>query len=107
MDTMDKEVQKLMVGKNVVVRSNVAGVHMGTVAYLTETLVILKNSRRMWDWDTNDESGSLSDIVANGLRPDKKHYIGVALETVFIGNPPGLEVAELSQKSYDSIMSYK
>jgi hypothetical protein len=98
-----------LVGKNVIVRANVAGVHAGTVTDFdpaTQT-VVLKNARRLWRFYTRDASGSISDIAANGLKSGAEHQIGVKLLSVTITNPSGLEVAEMTKGAYKSLMDWK
>lgn len=100
---------KSMIGKKVIVRANVAGVHTGIVEKFlpSRQTVVLSSSRRMWRFYTQDTSGSISDIAANGLRSDKSHSIGCELKSVTIVNPAGLEIAEMTDKAYDSVMAYK
>lgn len=95
-----------MVGKKVIVRANVAGVHAGIVESLQGTTIVLKNAYRLWRVYTRDRSGSISDVAANGLKPDAEHMIGAMLKTVLIENPPGLEVAEMTEEAYASLEKY-
>lgn len=99
-------IQKLMIGKKVIVRANVAGVHAGIVLHVDKTTVILQNAYRLWRVYTRDKSGSMSDIAANGLKKNSEHQIGARLATVLIENPPGLEVAEMTDDAYDSLCQY-
>lgn len=94
-----------MVGKNVIVRANVAGVHAGTVESVNGDTVILINARRLWRFYTRDKSGSISDIAANGLKPDAQHNIGAVLKRVCIINPSGFEIAEMTKEAHESVMS--
>lgn len=95
-----------MIGKKVIVRSRVAGVHAGVVDTLDATSVTLKNACRMWRYFTRDSTGSISDIAANGLKSGADHKIGAVLSTVFISNPEGLEVAEMTDNAYESILEF-
>jgi len=95
-----------MIGKKCIVRANVAGVHAGIVEKLEGTTVVLKDAYRLWRVYTRDKSGSISDIAANGLKPDGKHQIGARLSSVLIENPRGLEVAEMTDAAYDSLKEY-
>lgn len=101
--------KKGLVGKKMIVRSNVAGVHAGVVTdYSPATQsVTLKNAYRMWRFYTRDKSGSVSDIAANGLKPAGGHQIGAKLLSVTIVNPTGLELAEMSDDAYASIEAWK
>jgi hypothetical protein len=98
---------KEMIGKKVIVRSNVAGVHAGVVEKLDGTTVILKNAHRLWRFYTRDKSGSVSDIAANGLKEGVDHQIGAQLNSVFISNPQGLEVSEMTDEAYQSVCNFK
>lgn len=95
-----------MVKKNVIVRANVAGVHAGTVESVSGDTVILVNARRLWRVYTRDKSGSISDVAANGLKPDAQHNIGAVLKRVCIVNPAGFEISEMTNDAHKSVMSY-
>lgn len=98
-----------LIGKRVIVRANVAGVHAGVVESFdpaTQT-VTLTEAYRLWRVYTRDSSGSISDIAANGLKPDGQHSIGAKLASVVIVNPPGLELAEMTDKAYASVEKWK
>ena len=95
-----------LIGKPVIVRANVAGVHCGTLTSLdlaTQTCVI-KDAYRLWRVYTRDSTGSISDIAANGLKkPLEQHSIGAKLNRVIIVNPQGLEIAEATDAAYATI----
>ena len=95
-----------MIGKKVIVRANVAGVHAGIVESIDGTTIVLKSARRLWRVFTRDRSGSVSDIAANGLKPDADHHIGALLPSVLIVNPDGLEVAEMTEEAWASLVAY-
>jgi hypothetical protein len=95
-----------MIGKKVIVRANIAGVHAGIVESLEGTTIILKNAYRLWRVYTRDKTGSISDIAANGLKPDAQHQIGARLKSVLIENPNGLEVAEMTDDAYKSLEGF-
>jgi len=85
-----------LIGKQVIVRANVAGVHFGTVKAVdfAVSTIQLENAYRLWRVYTRDSTGSISDIAANGLKaPLDKHSIGARLDEVVIVNPEGLEIA--------------
>jgi hypothetical protein len=98
-----------LVGKLVIVRSNVAGVHAGRVSafYPSKQTVTLTGAYRLWRFYTRDKSGSVSDIAANGLKPNGGHSIGAKLASVTIVNPGGLELAEMSEEAYASVEAWK
>lgn len=100
---------KSIVGKKVIVRANVAGVHAGVVKEFdpkTQT-VVLANAYRMWRFYTRDKTGSVSDVAANGLKPDGGHSIGARLASVTITNPAGLELAEMTKEAYASVEAWR
>lgn len=101
--------KNILVGRKVIVRANVAGVHAGVVEAFdpaTQT-VTLKNAYRLWRFYTRDKSGSVSDVAANGLKPNGGHSIGAKLKSVTLTNPNGLELAEMSDSAYASIQEWK
>jgi hypothetical protein len=103
------ENKNYLIGKKVIVRANVAGVHGGTVEevdFATQT-IRLSGAYRMWRFYTRDTSGSISDVAANGLKPVGGHTIGARLDSVTIVNPPGLEIAEMTTEAYDSVKNWK
>ena len=98
-----------LIGKKMIVRANVAGVHCGIVEAFdaaTQT-VVLKDAYRLWRVYTRDKSGSISDIAANGLKPDGGHSIGCKLASVTIVNPSGLEISETTDEAYQSIIDWE
>lgn len=98
-----------IIGKPVIVRANVAGVHAGIVESFdpaTHT-VTLSSAYRLWRFYTRDKSGSVSDVAANGLKPDGGHQIGAKLQFVTITNSNGLELAGMTDKAYESVQNWK
>lgn len=96
-----------LIGKPCIVRANIAGVHAGIVEEIHGTTVIIKDAYRLWRFYTRDKTGSLSDIAANGLKPDAEHMIGAKLKTVLIENPNGLEISEMTEEAYKSLVEWK
>jgi len=98
-----------IIGKKMIVRANVAGVHAGVVESFdaaTQT-VTLTGAYRLWRIYTRDKSGSISDVAANGLKPNGGHSIGAKLASVTVVNPNGLELAEMTNEAYASIQEWK
>lgn len=98
-----------IIGKKMIVRATIAGVHAGIIEFFdphTQT-VTLTNAYRLWRVYTRDSSGSISDVAANGLKPKGGHSIGSELKSVTIVNPPGLELAEMTEDAYQSIKDWK
>lgn len=106
---METQIEKSLIGKKVIVRANVAGVHAGTVvdADLSRGVIVLSNTRRLWKVYTRDSSGSISDVAANGLKEKAEHSIGATIPTVTIVNPTGLEIAEMTDVAWHSVSSYQ
>jgi len=100
---------KDIIGKKMIVRANVAGVHAGIVESFDPAIqtVVLSGAYRLWRIYTRDNSGSISDVAANGLKPKGGHSIGAMLTSVVIVNPPGLEMAEMTEEAYKSIENWK
>lgn len=98
-----------MIGKKVIVRANVAGVHAGVIEEMdAKTCTVkLSNAYRLWRVYTRDKSGSISDVAANGLKDNGGHSIGACLKSVTVINPNGLEIAEMTPEAYESIQSWK
>jgi hypothetical protein len=104
----NQKIEETLIGKPVIVRANVAGVHSGILERMdaaTQT-VVLKTARRLWRVYTRDSSGSISDVAANGLKPKADHSIGSVILTVTIVNPPGLEIAEMTPEAWKSVLEY-
>ncbi len=98
-----------MIGKKMIVRANVAGVHAGVVKNFDPAtqMVTLTGAYRLWRIYTRDKSGSISDVAANGLKPKGGHSIGARLLSVTIVNPSGLELAEMTDEAYKSIENWE
>ena len=97
------------IGKKVIVRAQVAGVHCGIVTevdFATQT-VKLKDAYRMWRFYTRDTSGSISDVAAHGIKPDGGHSIGAKLKSTTINNPQGLEISEMTDEAYKSVQEWR
>lgn len=106
---MENNAVNSQIGKAVIVRANVAGVHAGVVTGFdpTNQTITLENAYRLWRVYTRDKSGSISDVAANGLKPNGGHSIGACLKSVTIVNPPGLEIAEMTPEAYESIKAWE
>lgn len=60
------------IGKKVIIRGYAAGVHYGELIEKDGKEVILKNSRRLWYWKTDNKGISLSEVANGGLHKDSK-----------------------------------
>ena len=100
---------KGIVGKKVIVRANVAGVHCGIVeSFNPKTFTItLTGAYRLWRFYTRDKSGSISDIAANGLKEKGGHSIGAKLLSTTIVNPNGFEISEMTKEAYASVENWE
>ncbi len=58
-----------LIGSDVLVRTNTAGVHFGTLAEFDGELVRLEDSRRIWSWE---KAFTLSEISKDGLGGSSK-----------------------------------
>ena len=98
-----------IIGKPVIVRANVAGVHAGIVEAFDPAAhtITLSGAYRLWRFYTRDKSGSVSDVAANGLKSNGDHQIGAKLPFVTITNPNGLELAGMTDEAYASIEAWK
>lgn len=95
-----------LIGKPVIIRANVAGVHCGILSHIdpATSSAMITDAYRLWRVYTRDTTGSVSDIAANGLKaPASQHSIGAKLASVLIVNPPGLEIAEATAAAYESV----
>lgn len=61
-----------LIGKKVIIRTYAAGVHYGELIEKDGKEVILKNSRRLWYWKTENKGISLSEVANAGLHKDSK-----------------------------------
>ena len=65
----DVSINDVLIGKNVVVRTYAAGVHVGRLVKKEGPEVIIANSRRLWRWFAKGGI-SLSEIAVNGVVPE-------------------------------------
>ena len=94
-----------MIGKPVIVRANVPGVHFGILESVDAAAqtAVLTDAYRLWRVYTRDTTGSISDIAAHGLKaPLSQHSVGAKIARVAIINPQGLEIAEATAEAYKS-----
>lgn len=96
-----------LTNRPVIIRSHTAGVHAGILEEMDPATctVLLKDAYRLWRVYTRDKTGSVSDVAANGLKePLDQHSIGAKLSRVVIVNPQGLEIAEMTDAAYTSVV---
>ena len=67
-----------LVGKYVIVRCNLAGVHAGILEAVQGNSCLLSESRRLWYWKPANNEKFLSGVAHAGLHPDSR--VGVVEE---------------------------
>ena len=65
-------IDKHLLNKKVIIRTYSAGVHFGELIEKSDNEVILKNSRRLWYWETANKGISLSEVANVGLSDNSK-----------------------------------
>jgi hypothetical protein len=95
---IDNSIDKHLIGKKVIVRTYSAGVHFGTLIEKAGKEVILKDSRRLWYWETLNKGISLSEIANHGVHA-KNSKICETLSTLW------LEAIEIIPCTLDAITS--
>lgn len=91
-----------MIGRKVIVRSNMSGCWYGTLVSLEGATVTLSDARRLWRWWAA-EGVSLSGVAAAGLHPDHLTDCRIAapVETAIIFD--ACEILSASEKAAASI----
>lgn len=89
------------VGKYVICRCYSAGVHAGELVSQDGDQVVLKNSRRLWQWVANG-GVALSGLAVNGLKSGK---IDTVLPDLFLTGV--IETIPCSEAAEASINDYK
>ena len=65
-------INNTFLNKKVIIRTYSAGVHFGELIEKSGNEVILKNSRRLWYWETLNNGISLSEIANAGVKQVSK-----------------------------------
>ena len=81
---------KQFIGQHVIVRTYSAGVHVGTLAEIEGTAVVLTNARRIWKWGG---AFTLSEVSQNGIDPAKSR---VSVTVPVIGLTQSIEIIPTS-----------
>ena len=89
---------KNLIGKSVIVRAHMSGVHFGTLESVDGEVIKLSNARRLWRWWAKD-GVSLSAVALNGLADRSEVVICGALPQILINGwceiiPVGGEIAD-------------
>lgn len=87
-----------MIGRHCVVRTYSDGVHLGTVDRVDGMEVLLKNSRRLWQWKG---AFTLSEVATNGVAEESRIAVEVPEQylTQVISFTPSTEKA---RKTYEA-----
>jgi hypothetical protein len=56
-----------LIGQQVLIRSNMSGVHYGTLHAVSGNSARLENSRRLYKWSTGGKGVSLSEVAITGI----------------------------------------
>ncbi len=68
----DSSIDSHLVGKKVIIRTQSAGVHFGTLKSKTGAEVLLSSARRLWFWKTESGGISLSEVATGGIKSESK-----------------------------------
>ena len=94
------------IGKYCIIRCKLAGVHAGTVETMTSDILVLKNSRRLWQWNSQF---CLSEAAKFGINAENSKITSM-IETVIIPIHDIGEVilcTEVAQKTIENAKIYK
>ena len=73
------KIDSYFLNKKVIIRTYSAGVHFGTLIEKSKDEVILKDSRRLWYWQTTNKGISLNEVANTGLHNDSKVCASIGL----------------------------
>ena len=90
------------IGKYVIARCYSAGVHAGEVVSVDGDSVVLKDSRRLWNWKAND-GVALSGVAQHGLKAGSSRVDTLNPEIYLTGV---CELIPTSAKARESIHGY-
>jgi hypothetical protein len=71
-NTSKNKIDDYFINKKVIIRTHSAGVHYGELIEKDGKEVILKNSRRLWYWETANKGISLSEVALAGVSGNSK-----------------------------------
>lgn len=89
------------VGKHVICRCYSAGVHAGELVSQDGDVVILKNSRRLWQWKAK-EGVALSGVAVHGLAKTGNKLDVPLLEIMLTGVIETIPTSEASRESINA-----
>lgn len=89
------------IGKYCICRCSAAGVHAGEVVSVNGDTVILRNSRRLWQWQARD-GVALSGVAQNGLAGGKIDTLNPEIQLMGV-----CEIIPCSNAARESIQNAK
>lgn len=98
----DYHKNKLFIGKNVMVRTLSAGVHMGILEYHDGKEVVLKDSIRIWYWSG---AASLSQLVAEGTKKPSECKFTVPIPTILLTE--AIEIMPITKSAEENFKAIK
>lgn len=91
-----------MIGKDVLVRTYSAGVHVGTLKSRDGNEVVLTNARRLWFWDG---AATLSQLAIDGTSKPTKCKFPAAVPEILLTE--AIEIIPITDKARESIAGVK
>ena len=88
-----------MIGKHVLVRTESAGVHVGTLAWREGQEVILHNARRIWSWEG---AFTLSAVSQYGLNPKASRMTVTVPEILLLEAIEVIPTSAAARATYDA-----
>jgi hypothetical protein len=75
----------VVINKKVLVRSDASGVHFGTLVEWEHDTVHLRDSRRLWAWNTGGTGISLSEIAICGVKHETSKITMPLPDIIIVG----------------------
>lgn len=91
-----------MIGKDVLVRTYSAGIHVGTLQSRDGKEVVLTNARRIWYWDG---AATLSQLAVDGTSKPEKCKFPKAVAEILLTE--AIEIIPITDKARESIAGVK
>lgn len=92
------KINKHLINKKVIIRTYSAGVHFGELIEKKDDEVILKNSRRLYYWETLNKGISLSEVANEGLTDNSK--VCAAIDILWL---KAIEIIPCTKKAIKNI----
>jgi hypothetical protein len=94
--------EKQMIGKDVLVRTYSAGVHVGTLKSRDGKEVVLTNARRVWYWDG---AATLSQLAMEGTSKPENCKFPCPVNEILLTD--AIEIIPITDKARESIAGVK